>query len=355
MSPGTTVLSRKQVLVQEFCMYGYLCSSIHTRRLRLLKIKARRMMKPSMATVVALLGLTLCTAQIHSIVPERRTVVTSTTDPNKLHLRSEVSLEQLTVKSKMFSSISKSRLSLREAAGALVRSACKPLGRVTLSVLRNSPLVSVSSAQSIARCRLLRAFILRPILLLRRRRICVTGAGGQTGRHVFLKLLTHDAEFTPVAIVRTEESKAELLEWAGFWLAQHAAIAKPWSGVMGEWDAASVRRSVANATVIVADVTERAVTHTALWGCNAVIIVTSATPQRTSETNENGRPTFHFPNGDPEEVDWLGQKNQIDALVAMVSCVTAPFVCRHPSSLPPYPPPSLHVLASSRMPSYSPR
>jgi hypothetical protein len=40
---------------------------------------------------------------------------------------------------------------------------------------------------------------------------------------------------------------------------------------------------------------------------------------------ETGRPVFHFPNGNPELVDWIGQKNQIDACPAgthVVLCST---------------------------------
>ena len=47
----------------------------------------------------------------------------------------------------------------------------------------------------------------------------------------------------------------------------------------------------------------------------AFCICTSAKPvPSTKEVNpETGRPVFSFPNGDPEIVDWIGQKNQIDA------------------------------------------
>ena len=54
----------------------------------------------------------------------------------------------------------------------------------------------------------------------------------------------------------------------------------------------------------------------AMAGCEAVVIATSAKPAPTGETKEDGRPVFGFPNGQPEAVDWLGQKSQIDAAIA---------------------------------------
>merc|ERR1719491_1548575 len=41
------------------------------------------------------------------------------------------------------------------------------------------------------------------------------------------------------------------------------------------------------------------------------IICTSASPAPTGEMQE-GRPVFGFPNDQPEQVDWVVQKNQID-------------------------------------------
>lgn len=51
----------------------------------------------------------------------------------------------------------------------------------------------------------------------------------------------------------------------------------------------------------------------AIQGCNALIILTSATPKMISPPQEGKPPVFDFEdNGKPEQVDWLGQKNQID-------------------------------------------
>jgi uncharacterized protein YbjT (DUF2867 family) len=52
----------------------------------------------------------------------------------------------------------------------------------------------------------------------------------------------------------------------------------------------------------------------ATQGCSALIILTSAVPKMKTPPQEGKPPEFDFEeNGKPEKVDWLGQKNQIDA------------------------------------------
>lgn len=73
----------------------------------------------------------------------------------------------------------------------------------------------------------------------------------------------------------------------------------------------------ASSQLIVCDVTDKAAVLSALdWTTvDALCICTSATPRPTGETNDQGRPVFGFPKGgDPEIVDWIGQKHQIDAV-----------------------------------------
>jgi nucleoside-diphosphate-sugar epimerase len=119
------------------------------------------------------------------------------------------------------------------------------------------------------------------------RRVAVTGAGGQTGQAAFRKLLARP-EFEPVGIVRSAESKANLVE----------------SGIDPN-------------CVVVADVTDPSAIATAMQGCSALIIGTSAKPAPSGKTDPvTERPIFSFPNGQPEQVDWLGQKAQIDAAKA---------------------------------------
>jgi len=128
------------------------------------------------------------------------------------------------------------------------------------------------------------------------RRVAVTGAGGQTGQHVFRKMLSRPDVFAPLGVVRSEASKVVLVE----------------SGVPAD-------------CVVVADVTNPAAIAAVIQECDALVIATSAKPAPTGETDEaTGRPVFCFPNGQPELVDWLGQKAQIDAAKACgpdVHCV----------------------------------
>lgn len=122
------------------------------------------------------------------------------------------------------------------------------------------------------------------------KKVVVTGAGGQTGQALFRKLLALPEEFQPLGLVRSEESKQKL-----------------------------VKSGVPDFNVIVADVTNPDAIKAAVQvagGDNlyAFCICTSAKPAPTEEINpDTGRPVFAFPHGDPEAVDWIGQKNQIDA------------------------------------------
>lgn len=119
-----------------------------------------------------------------------------------------------------------------------------------------------------------------------RRKVVVSGAGGQTGQFLFRKMLALPDEFDAIGLVRSEESKKALIE----------------SG------------DVPESSVKVVDVTDADAVKQVAKDCSAFCICTSAKPKPTGETDETtGRPIFGFPNGIPEEVDWQGQKNQIDA------------------------------------------
>jgi len=130
------------------------------------------------------------------------------------------------------------------------------------------------------------------------RTVLVSGAGGQTGKHVFKKMLSRpDLGLRPVGIVRTEESRAALLEECRG------------AGVDGDGES-----TVSPDSVIVCDVSDRVQCETLLPPFDAIVIGSSAKPSPTGETNpDTGGPIFGFPNGQPEVVDWIGQKNQIDA------------------------------------------
>eukprot|EP00977_Amphora_coffeiformis_P006602 scaffold1424_cov168-Amphora_coffeaeformis.AAC.15 len=116
------------------------------------------------------------------------------------------------------------------------------------------------------------------------RKVLVTGAGGKTGRLVMQQLLARPA-FPPVGVVRTASSKETLVQELGIPASQ----------------------------ITVADICDAASIQQACQGMDAVIICTSATVAPTGEMTPEGKPKFGFPNGQPEQVDWMGQKNQIDA------------------------------------------
>ena len=117
-------------------------------------------------------------------------------------------------------------------------------------------------------------------------RVAVSGAGGQTGQSVFRKMLARPSEFALLGLVRSEASREALIA----------------SGVPAE-------------AVAVTDVTDAEAVKACVKACDALVICTSAKPSPSGETDETtDRPIFGFPDGDPELVDWLGQKNQIDAM-----------------------------------------
>jgi len=120
--------------------------------------------------------------------------------------------------------------------------------------------------------------------------VLVSGAGGQTGQSLFRQLLEEDGEYQAIGLVRSEASKDALLE------------------VGGIPDSSCIQ---------IVDVTDKQAIQTVVDQYDnvaAFCICTSAKPAPTGEMDEeNGRPIFGFPNGEPELVDWEGQKNQIDA------------------------------------------
>ena len=136
------------------------------------------------------------------------------------------------------------------------------------------------------------------------KKVVVAGAGGQTGKALFRQLLADD-DFAPVGIVRTQTSKDGLLDDSSLPI-----------------DDAS--------TVIVCDVTDESAVKGALdWTTvDALCICTSGTPRPTGEM-KNERPVFGYPEGgDPEIVDWVGQKSQIDAMHgAAASAVRHVVIC----------------------------
>lgn len=111
----------------------------------------------------------------------------------------------------------------------------------------------------------------------------VAGAGGRTGQIVYTKLKERADQFVVKGLVRSEESKTKI----------------------GGAD-----------DVYIADITKPETLNPAFTDIDALIILTSAVPKMKPgfDPSKGVRPEFYFEDGGfPEQVDWHGQKNQIDA------------------------------------------
>jgi hypothetical protein len=130
-------------------------------------------------------------------------------------------------------------------------------------------------------------------------KVIVTGAGGQTGQALFRKLLALPQEFEPLGLVRTPASKAALVD---------SGIPAASVAVVDVTQPNAIQSAVADFT---------ATSTTAKGSLSAFCICTSAKPKPTDQVDdETGRPVLGFPDGSPQEVDWIGQKQQIDACPA---------------------------------------
>ncbi|KAF9611795.1 hypothetical protein IFM89_035780 [Coptis chinensis] len=116
--------------------------------------------------------------------------------------------------------------------------------------------------------------------------VLVTGAGGRTGQLVYKKLKERVDQYVARGLVRTEESMEKI----------------------GGAD-----------DVFVGDIRDIASIVPAIQGIDALVILTSAVPKMKPgfDPSKGGRPEFFFEDGAyPEQVDWIGQKNQIDSAKA---------------------------------------
>ena len=114
------------------------------------------------------------------------------------------------------------------------------------------------------------------------KKVLVTGATGRTGSLVLQKLRQQKDEFEAIGFARSRAKAQE----------QFGSIEGFFFG----------------------DIQDRVSLDMAIEGCQALVILTSAVPKMKAPPARGERPEFKFElRGMPEEVDWLGQKNQIDA------------------------------------------
>ncbi|CAN0926583.1 Uncharacterized protein At2g37660, chloroplastic [Linum grandiflorum] len=148
----------------------------------------------------------------------------------------------------------------------------------------SSSAVSLSLSASFRRARLGAAFA--SMAALPPKTVLVTGAGGRTGSIVYKKLKERSDHYSARGLVRTPESKEK---------------------VGGSDD------------VYVGDIRDAESIVPAIQGIDALVILTSAVPKMKPgfDPSKGERPEFYFEEGSsPEQVDWIGQKNQIDAAKA---------------------------------------
>jgi uncharacterized protein YbjT (DUF2867 family) len=113
------------------------------------------------------------------------------------------------------------------------------------------------------------------------KKVLVTGATGRTGSLVLKKLRQDPNQFMAVGLARNETKVKEIF------------------GTTEGFD--------------LGDITQPETLKTAIAGCEVLIILTSAVPMMKTPPQAGTRPEFEFvPNGMPEQVDFEGQKNQID-------------------------------------------
>eukprot|EP00271_Cylindrocystis_brebissonii_P015606 TRINITY_DN38555_c0_g1_i1.p1 TRINITY_DN38555_c0_g1~~TRINITY_DN38555_c0_g1_i1.p1 ORF type:complete len:323 (+),score=54.78 TRINITY_DN38555_c0_g1_i1:187-1155(+) len=167
----------------------------------------------------------------------------------------------------------------RNSPTGLVRTALNPLSSLAVASSSRIAALPSPSLKSVKRRMTTSAAVATEKGTLS---VLVTGAGGRTGSLVYEKLKARSGEFSARGLVRSTESKEK---------------------IGGGED------------VFVGDIVSPETIEPAFQGVDAVIIVTSAVPKMKPgfDPTKGGRPEFYFEEtGMPEQVDWEGQKAQID-------------------------------------------
>ena len=113
------------------------------------------------------------------------------------------------------------------------------------------------------------------------KKVLVTGATGRTGSLVFQKL-------------------RDMEEWKVIGFARSRDKIEQMFGSTEDF--------------IIGDITDKSQIASAIEGCDALVILTSAIPKMVAPPSEGKPPQFAYdPEGMPERVDYQGQVNQIDA------------------------------------------
>lgn len=116
------------------------------------------------------------------------------------------------------------------------------------------------------------------------KQVLVTGATGRTGSLVLKKLRQQPSSFKALGFARSPEKVREIFD--------------------------------SEADFFFGDIRDRATLDKAIVGCDALVILTSATPQVVAPPQPGQRPEFEYaPDSLPEAIDYQGQKNQIDAAI----------------------------------------
>ena len=114
------------------------------------------------------------------------------------------------------------------------------------------------------------------------KRVLVTGATGRTGSLVLKQLKQQPEKFEAIGFARSAQKVTELFG--------------------------------STTDFVIGDITDQSSLLSAVKGCDALVILTSAVPQMITPPTPGKPPQFAYePEGIPETVDYHGQKNQIDA------------------------------------------